>query len=63
MVTEFPTQRALRNKMCLQYRMTLSDCQPGIEWSLAFYPNGRPEEVRILLIEFMDRLLGDFPPF
>ena len=63
MATEFPTQRALRNKKFLQYRMTLLDRQPGIKRSLAFYPNDRPEEVRVLLIEFMDRLLGDFPPF
>lgn len=40
---------------------TVGEMYDLIQRSLAFYPNIRPEEVRILLIEFMDRLLGELP--
>ena len=40
---------------------TVGEMKDLIERSLVFYPNIDPREVRILLIEFADRLLGELP--
>lgn len=41
---------------------TAGEMRDLINRSLAFYPNIQPEEVRILVIEFADRLLLELPP-
>ncbi len=40
---------------------TLGEMKELIDRSLSFYPNIDPSEVRMLLIEFADRLLGELP--
>ncbi len=40
---------------------TVGEMKDLIERSLVFYPNIDPREVRVLLIEFADRLLGELP--
>jgi NADH dehydrogenase len=41
---------------------TAGEMMELIERSLTFYPNIERREVRVLLIEFADRLLGELPP-
>jgi NADH dehydrogenase len=41
---------------------TVGEMKELIDRSLAFYPNVAPSEVRVLCIEFADRLLGELPP-
>lgn len=41
---------------------TAGEMKDLIDRSLVFYPNIAPAEVRIILIEFADRLLGELPP-
>ena len=41
---------------------TAGEMKDLIDRSLEFYPNIDPKEVRILVIEFADRLLGELPP-
>jgi NADH dehydrogenase len=41
---------------------TAGEMMELIERSLAFYPNINRSEVRVLVVEFADRLLGELPP-
>jgi NADH:ubiquinone reductase (H+-translocating) len=41
---------------------TVGEMRDLIHKSLKFYPNVAPAEIRIVLIEFMDRLLAELPP-
>src|SRR5688500_7300568 len=41
---------------------TAGEMMELIERSLTFYPNIERREVRVLLVEFGDRLLGELPP-
>jgi NADH:ubiquinone reductase (H+-translocating) len=41
---------------------TVGEMKELIDRSLVFYPNIAPKEVRVLCVEFADRLLGELPP-
>lgn len=40
---------------------TVGEIKDLIDRSLKFYPNIRPEEIRVITIEFADRILGEMP--